>query len=181
MKKLLVFLALIFLVSCSSDAHLTQTVANSYDVDMSVYQGMDAYDHHFKGIAPEEFVKLYVEDKTGIFFFSSPSCEYCQKAVAKLETACVNLGVSVYYIDTDSNDYPFSEYRSNIYDILYDKLPVDEQGKKALYIPLLFVMENGEIKNVHVGLTDKVYDESEDMQKELVAIYEDVMIDFKAE
>ena len=60
MKKLLLLLMgiLLVLTGCSNEEK-NYVEISSFDVDMSGYEGMPATDHHFRGITPEEFIRVY--------------------------------------------------------------------------------------------------------------------------
>ena len=90
MKKitglLLTLLLAISLLGCSKEEAQFIEIT-SFDVDMSGYEGMPSTNHHFRGITPEEFMRVYEEDGSGIFYIGYKGVEK-QPAQQEINKAC---------------------------------------------------------------------------------------------
>ena len=167
LSLLLCFGLLIAMLGCSNE---TDTVSEdgieSYEVDMSGYDELDAENHNFRGISPEEFIRVYEEGGSGVFYIGYTGCGYCQSSVAVFQEAAEETGMTIYYIDAYSEEYDFFEYYDEIVAILEPILRTDSDGEPALYTPHIFALVNGSFGTSLVGGSDSV--------EEVVALIEEV-------
>lgn len=156
MKKLLVLLMgiLLVLTGCSNEEK-NYVEISSFDVDMSGYEGMSATDHHFRGITPEEFIRVYEEDGTAVFYIGYTECPNCQSSVATFEEAATETDATIYYLDPYSEEYDFFAYMDDLTTIL-DPILRHEDGQAIIYTPHIFAMVNGEFKTSLIGNGDKL-------------------------
>ena len=154
MKKIMSLVTLVFLLfacTATSNKTIVYTDISSFPVDMSVYEGMKSTNHHFVGISPEEFIKVFREKGSGAFYMGADSCSYCQETVKYMEKAAENMDVTIYYIDVYNNQYPLMEHYEEIYEILLPILLDGSNGEKTIQTPHLFTLVNGEFATSCVG------------------------------
>ena len=155
------------MVGCSSD---TGTVSDdgitSYEVDMSGYEALDADNNNFRGISPEEFIRVYEEGGSGVFYIGYTGCGYCQNSIATFQEAAEETGTTIYYIDAYSEEYDFFEYYDEIITILEPLLRTDSDGEPILYTPHIFALINGEFGSSLIGGGDEL--------EEVIALMEEV-------
>lgn len=163
MKNILKFLMVVmFLVGCSKNKDITKpieklnielsTQISTYDVDMSAYNNMTAYNHQFLGLSPDEFLKVEDVKATGIFMFGFNRCHACQKAVSNLNEVAKTYDLKVYYIDCYSKVYPFQPKYEQIIEKIGKILSLGEDKKPALFTPEVIAIKNGEIVDHHSGI-----------------------------
>ncbi len=169
MKKisilLMTFLIAISLLGCSKEETRFIEI-ESYDVDMSGYEDMPSTNHHFKGITPTEFMRVYEEDGSGVFYIGYTGCSSCQATVSLIEEAAIETDTTVYYLDPYSEEYDFFSYMSDIMAILDPILRHEDDGTATIYTPHIFAMINGEFGQSLIGGGDTV--------DELVSLMEEV-------
>ena len=175
MKKLILLVILLLILGGCFDetrVHVVSTVSTIVE-DSEKVSGFN----NIVQTTPREFVSVYDQGGSGIFLFGGDDCTYCDIALPLINEAASEYGLTVYYIDTSSNLYPFVEYDDEIIEILYDVLESDEKGQKVLYMPMLVSIENGRIGNYHIGLLEHEYNANDDDR--LISIYQDVMESFR--
>lgn len=156
MRKLGILLSLILILSgCSSTTHevvdYTPTELESYNVDMSVYPNMPVIGHAFKKVTMAEANRIYAEDGTAVLFYGYTSCGFCTKAVTVLNDAAMEMGVEIYYIDvSQTDDTAYNELISHV----KEHLTQDDTGEYLFYVPLVYVVVDGEVVGEHLSLTD---------------------------
>ena len=179
MKK--IFLALLtitlLLTGCSKSydqVNYTSSVTlDSKPVDMSVYSNMDTLNHVFESVSMEEANRMYEEGGTGVVFYGYPGCGFCQRAVSVLNQAASEMGVSIYYVDVSKND------NEAAYDQLIEHVSsvlTEENGEKALYVPQVFVIKDGQVVGNHLSLVDSYVGGSmtDKQTEELITIYKNL-------
>ena len=176
MRKLILLLVLLLVLNGCFDrtrVHVLSTVSVTVEDSEKVIDRSNIIQ-----TTPREFVSVYNQGGSGIFFFGADDCDYCDVALPLVDEAAGEYGFTVYYIDTSSNLYPFVEYDDEIIEILYDVLVGDEKGEKILYLPMLVTIENGAVGYFHIGLLEHAY-ESEKDDDRLVSTYKEVMESFR--
>ncbi len=164
LSLLLCFGLMMTMVGCSQET-VNVIDIESFAVDMSGYDGMDADDHNFRGITPEEFIRIYEEGGSGVFYIGYTGCSYCQSSVATYQEAAEETGTTIYYIDPYSEEYDFFEYYDELIEILEPILRTSG-GTPMIYTPHIFAMVNGSFGTSLIGGGDTV--------EEVVALMEEV-------
>ncbi len=183
MKKLLLCLVLIFgLFACGGhETAINEITIESYDVDMSGYKGVNSTNHNFKGISPDEVIRLIDEGGSAVIYMGYEGCHVCQEAVQYLNEVAQNLGVTVYYLDCNSPIYPVrDEVFTNLVTALDSILETNDAGEKTIFTPHVFTIVNGELNKGHISVVSS-WEEgnpSEESIKELEDIYADIMAPF---
>lgn len=158
MKKLAILLVCLLLslslFGCDKQVNIIDI--ESFDVDMSGYEDMKAHDHHFRGITPQEFIRVYEEDGSGVFYIGYTNCGNCQSSVKTFEEAAKETDTTVYYLDPYSEDYDFFAYMDELMTILDPILRHEDDGTPTIYTPHIFAMVNGEFGSSLIGNGDKL-------------------------
>ena len=159
---------LIAMFGCSS-GNTTVTVdgITSYEVDMSGYEDLDAENNNFRGISPQEFIRVYEEGGSGVFYIGYTSCSYCQVNIALFQEAAEETGTTIYYLDAYSEEYDFFEYYEEIIAILEPILRTNSDGEATIYTPHIFALVNGSFGTSLIGGADSV--------DEVIALMEEVL------
>ncbi len=156
LSLLLCFGLLLGMVGCSKEAEtITFLDIESFAVDMSGYDGMDADDHNFRGITPEEFIRIYEEGGSGVFYIGYTGCDYCQLYVATFQEAAEETDTTIYYINPYSEEYDFFEYMDELIEILEPILRTSG-GEPIIYTPHIFALINGSFGTSLIGSVDSV-------------------------
>ena len=157
MKKILLSILLIFMavgmVGCSEE-DINYIDIEATDVDMSVYDGMNSLNHHFKSITPTELLRVYNEGGSGIFYIGYSGCHNCQAAVKYIEEAAANNDVTVYYMDCYNPYDPLSEHVDEFIETFKDVLREDEEGNKTIYTPQVMTFVNGKVADSIIALPE---------------------------
>ena len=174
MKKIVwILIILLCLCGCSRKPDLDhEFVLETYACDMSGYAGLSSSKHMFKGTTINE--KGY-----GVFVFSRTGCDHCQMVMKHLNDVAEELGVTVYYIDAMSDEYPIlgTENYQLLYDLLYTTLNEGDNGKE-LQTPELFTVVDGVITSYKVGTTWSGSEYDENDVNELKALYRKMLTPF---
>lgn len=157
MKKVLLIL-LLFLTACGNKVEKkmpTQTLKvderlNTFEVDMSGYKNMRAFEHQFLGVSPSDILEIKEEKITGLFFIGYTGCHVCQEATQYINDVAKENDIKVYYVDAYSKKYPLSEKYEEVYNYLKPVIEGD-----GLSTPLVFALKDGEFKGYHLGLLKK--------------------------
>jgi predicted bacteriocin transport accessory protein len=172
---------LVTLIGCSSaKTKITNTVElNTSDADMDQYTWIGDEIGDFRKVTMKEVLRLFDEQGSGILFFGYPGCKWCERAVPVLNEAILEKGVTVYYADMKDT------YDSSDMDILkqdiYDALPVDADGNRDFYVPMVVGVKKGKVTGHHTSLVDGFViqsdtDQMNDAQKkELKNLYLDII------
>lgn len=155
MKKLLIILCSLLLVSCKAD----QTVNYTYDivssdVDMSSYPGVTSVNHCFKQIIPDELFKCVENNSSGVFVLSYETCPYCRQLIRYLNQAGLDNGVTIYYIDAMDPKHKYvkdSDQYQKTLELLYDYTDSDDEGEKCLWTPTVFSIINGKVSGFQIS------------------------------
>lgn len=183
MKKLLFYLIVLFaLFGCAkSNVELNVKEIESYPVDMSGYKGLSSTEHNFRGISPDEMMKVVEDGNSAIIFMGYKGCDFCQEAAQYVNEVAEELDVTVYYLDCKSERYPLKgEMFEKVVDILEPILRTNELGEKTIYTPHVFSIVNGVPQEGHISVVNSwvAGNPSEDSIKELKEIYVGIMKDF---
>ena len=155
MKRLfIILLCLLTLCSCTAKEPANDIDLVTTKVDMSGYRNMLPFDHQFVGIDPSEFIRVFQEKGTGIFYFGYADCPYCNEAIPYLNEVAKENDIKIHYIDVYSDQYNFFEYFETVKALLEEILPV-EDGEVVMYTPTVVAIRNGEIVGHHTSLSER--------------------------
>ena len=121
--------------------------------------------------------------KTGIIYFGYNTCPWCRNAVPILiEAAKENNIETIYYADI--HKLKLSNIREELYNKLDSYLSVNEEGKKALAVPAVYFLVDGNIVCNHTGTVDSYHNPYNKMtteqEQELLNIYNDCIKEMKS-
>ncbi len=145
---------------------------DTYPIDMSIYEGMKSVDHHFLGVSPQELLRCYKEEGSGIFYLGFKGCGVCQSMTQYVEEAGEKLDKVIYYLDCTSTEYPF---KGDIYDEYVSTfeayLMTNESGVKTVYTPQLMIIKDGKVIDSNIGgfrgFEDEIVEAYEEMMAKL--------------
>lgn len=124
-----------------------------------------------------------LDSKTGIIYFGYNTCPWCRNAVPILiEAAKENNIETIYYADI--HKLKLSNIREELYNKLDSYLSVNEEGKKALAVPAVYFVVDGNIVCNHTGTVDSYHNPYNKMtteqEQELLNIYNDCIKEMKS-
>ncbi len=180
MKKILscLFVCLL-LVGCSSDNRyhgVINTIDLNYEIaDMSGYDGFTETSHSFRKITMHEALRLFDEGGSAIVYFGYTNCPWCIEAVPIMNEAALASELPIYYVDaTDKNGQEEGDL-DKIKEHTAQYLSKDSDGELKFYVPVVFVIRNGESVDAHTSTLGKhnAYERklTEDEKQELYNIY----------
>ena len=181
MKRIISLLVLLLVVvGCQSKPDYSKVYPiETYDADMSEYEGLDSHDHMFLGTSVPELVKLIDEKGYGVFVLSTKYCAHCQIIMRYLNEVAKELNVKIFYLNGTSEEYPIQN--SDNYDILenilYDHLKVGQDGPE-IQTPHVFTIIDGKIKDSQVGSTWEGLEYKESDIEELKNVYRKMLTPF---
>lgn len=130
-------------------------------------------DSNINYLTMEESIN-FLKNDTGIIYFGYPSCPWCRNIVPVLLDVSKENNMVVNYVDVsiqEGND----DFYNQLLILLDEYLMADNSGNKALYVPDVYFVKNGEIKNHHLGSistqTNPYIPLQEDQMNELKTIY----------
>lgn len=163
MKKIMILLLAGLLWGCSQ---VKDTKIETYNVDMSLYQGITST-AVFKGIADKELFKAIKEDRSFIVYVGYPQCERCQQAVTLLNDIAIRNHATIYYLNVQNEKYPFDQQsQEQLAKLFKDHLKKDIQ--EIAEWPLVFSIVKGRIKNYQFGMHD---------DKQMIDSYGKIIVD----
>ena len=180
MKKLItIIICLLILTGCKNDYSKPWNI-NTYDADMSYYEGLNRSGHMFVGTTVGELKRLIDEKGYGVFVFSHKFCAHCQIAMKMMNDVAEELNVYIYYIDGYSDEYPIQDTENYdiLFDILFDYLKEDENNEKAFFTPHIFSIIDGKIVESYIGTTWEGLDYTKTDEKNLKDIYRNILKPF---
>lgn len=181
MKKIIcLLLILISLIACTPKPDTSiEFKIETYECDMSGYEGLDATKHMFIGTTVKELQRTMNEKGYGVFVLSRTGCSHCQMVMQYLNEVAEELDIKIYYIDGQSDEYPIvgTEDFQILYDLLYTTLPVGKDGKE-IQTPELFTIVDGLITSYKVGTTWRGNEYDNDDINELKALYRKMLTPF---
>ena len=135
------------------------------------------FDNKIKYMNNEE-LEEFLENGTGLVYFGYSTCPWCRNAVPVLIESARNNDITINYIDIKS-----VKLSDTVYEILNDYLREDENGNKVLAVPDVYVLEEGEILDHHLGCIDgytNPYVEMTESEKiQLQEIYDEMIKELK--
>ena len=163
-----------------------ETITNPVEVetsipDMSGYTFLEDDDPAFLKISFQDALRMFAEGGTGILYYGSTGCPWCQRAVPVLNEAAKEQGIKVYYVDTGVYDFTQEEF-DRLLEYTEVLLVTDSEGEKSFQIPQVIALKDGEILGYHLALVDGfeiVNDSSnlnEEQSAELQAIYRQLIL-----
>lgn len=178
MKKLFLTLLSVFLIfslyACGGEQEEIKYIdIEATNVDMSVYDGMNSINHNFKLITPTELLRVYKEGGSGIFYIGYSGCSNCQHAVANIQKAAEENGVTVYYMDCYNAADLLSDHVDDFIATFSDVLE-ERDGEKTILTPHLMTFVNGKVADSIIGLPDGDSDA-------IVKVYSDAMAKFASQ
>ncbi len=170
----------------TASAEPKETITNPVDVetsvpDMSGYTFLKDNDPSFLKISFQDALRMFAEGGTGILYYGSSGCPWCQRAVPVLDEAAEEQGIQVYYVDTGVYDFTQEEF-DQLMKYTEVLLVTDSEGEKSFQIPQVIALKDGEIIGYHLALVDgfSIEDESSDLNEEqseqLLAIYRQLIL-----
>lgn len=179
-QKTVLVLACLSLLGCSSEVKITNTVNLEYtDAQMDQYQWIGDEIGDFRKVTLSEALRLFDEQGSAILYLGYVGCPWCERAVPILNEAVVEKKVTVYYVNTkekfDADQFAILK------DDLYDALPVDENGNRDFYVPMVVGIKKGKVTGHHTSLVDGFEINSSEAQmndaqkKELKNLYLDII------
>jgi predicted bacteriocin transport accessory protein len=173
-------LCLNMLAGCSTETKITSTVElNTTDAGMDAYQWITEPIGDFRKVTVSEALRLFDEKGSGILYLGYPGCPWCERAVPILNEAVNEKKVTVYYICT-KDPFDADEF-DTLKDDLYDAMPVDADGNRDFYVPMVVGIKKGAITGHHTSLVDDFQinsseDQMSDAQKKkLKDLYLDII------
>ena len=182
MKKMICLL-LICLCLCGCNRKpdtKTPFELDTYACDMSGYDGLDAKRHMFKGTTVKELERTVNEKGYGVFVLSRTGCNHCQMSMRYLNEVAEELGVTVYYIDAMSDEYPIlgTDNYDILFDLLYTTLNEGEDGQKEIQTPEVITVVDGIITAYQVGTTWSGMEYDDNDINQLKSVYRKMLTPF---
>lgn len=180
MKKIgIVILACLFLMGCSRDnrySGVINTIDLDYEAaDMSGYEDFTETDHVFRQITMHEALRLFEEEGSALVYFGYTHCPWCIEAVPIMNEAAKASGLPIYYVDAMDKEGQQEGDLDQIKQYTAQYLSKDSEGELKFYVPVVFVIRNGETVDAHISTLSShdAYERklSESEQKELYNIY----------
>lgn len=179
MKKIIIacLLGIILITGCSVKKTTELTDAEKFAKQYSVSKN-----NPFKYLTTKELLTK-LESGSGIIFLADPDNEWCQ-ASAKILTSALkykNISLAYYYNPKSIRDKNTKSYKK-IVKLLASYLNENADNKKYLYLPDIYVIDNGKVTDhnndlatmsgtVNVALTSTVKSEVKDKYIDLVSKY----------
>lgn len=182
MKKLILTLCLCLFIlgGCQKKPDLSKPIDIwTYEADMSGYEGLGKTGHVFKGTTVSELKRIMDEKGYGVFVLSATFCPHCQIAMRYLNEIAQELGVTIYYLNGSSKEYPIqnNEAYDILFDLLYTTLNVGEDGKE-IQTPEVFTVVDGIITKYQIGTTWKGMDYDDKDIEDLKNVYRNMLTPF---
>lgn len=140
----------------------------------------------FKSISFDEAIHFFTDKKSGLLYFGFESCPWCQEAVPLLEQAALLDDIPIYYVqtrDAERNLLYTEEQKEEIMPYIKNYMSKNDEGILTLYVPLVLIVQNGEVSAGHVGTVDG-HDAHEramtdEEKQELKSLYENMIDQIK--
>ena len=137
------------------------------------------FDNRIKYLSNKELDK-FLESGTGVLYFGYDSCPWCRNIVSVLiDTVKDNNIKTINYVDIHKNDIS----KTKVYEKLNEYLRENDEGKKVLAVPDVYVIKDGKVLNHHIGTVDSYRNPylgmDDDQVKELKDIYNDMIKELK--
>lgn len=170
MKKIISILLLLFITLGCSENPTYQYEIESYDVDMSQYEGVSSTNHMFRRIVVEELFNCIDNKSSGVFYLGRENCGCCQSTTRYLNEVAEELGVTIYYINPYDKDSPLVDDDSEIVceeckertdklkEYLYEILDENSDGEKVLQTPEVFSIVDGKFYGYMICMDSQRWD-----------------------
>jgi len=153
LKLMLAAVCIIMLAGCSRTIKITNSVDLNYtDAQMDQYTWIGSEIGDFRKITMKEALRLFDEQGSGILYFGYVGCPWCERAVPVLNEAVRETNVTVWYVST--KDTFESSVLDTLKEDLYDALPVDSDGNRGFYVPMVVGVKKGKVTGHHTSLVD---------------------------
>lgn len=117
--------------------------------DMSGYEGIDAENNQFIEITMAEAIQKIELNNSGIFYIGYPACPWCVEAVPIMDRAAKESKQHIYYVNKKAESSTEEDIKK-MESLLSDFLNEDkETGLPKLYVPQVYVLEDGKIVSEH--------------------------------
>ena len=170
----------LFLMGCSHVTTITNTVSlETTDANMNEYTWIDDEIGDFRKITLREALHFIDEKGSGILYFGHVGCPWCERAVPILNEVALETKATIYYVNTEDS-YDEDDFVTLKND-LYDALPVDSNGTRDFYVPMVVGIKKGMVTGHHTSLVGNFRITSSDVQmsdeqkKNLKNLYEDIV------
>ena len=168
-------------------------------------------DNPFIEVEASSIIKMIEEKETFYVYFGSTLCPWCRSVIEKATELAKTYGISkIYYVDIwddDGNEILRDKYKlvdgkaelekegtdeykkllEYFKDYLRDYTLTDDNekevsvGEKRIYAPNFMYIDNGIIKKLVTGKSEKLTDPREELTEEILKDQEDIFTDFFAE
>lgn len=134
---------------------ITENVSiDSSAADMTAYGLSDPSAHAFREISMSQALQIFQQGGSAILFFAKPDGTECVTAAPVLNEAAMNLSVTVYYVDTNS-DYTQDDYNA-LTSLISETFVTDDSGSKSFFVPDVVAVKDGALSGYHVSLLDGI-------------------------
>ncbi len=162
-------------LTITNDVELTAVKSN-----LSDYKWVGSEVGDFEETSLKETIRLFDEKGSAVVYYGYPGCQWCERALPELNKVVLKLGVPVYYVNASVS--PAEEDYERIVECFGDALRMDEEtGERAMYVPFVVGIKNGEVVGSHTSLLDSFTIENESSQmndsqkQELQDIYTEII------
>ncbi len=174
-----VILTCLLLMGCGSDNRyrgVINTIDLNYEIaDMSGYEGFTDTDHVFRQITMHESLRLFDEGGSALVYFGYTHCPWCIEAVPIMNEAAKASDLPIYYVDATDKSGQEEGDLDKIKEHTAQYLSKDSEGELKFYVPVVFVIRNGETVDAHISTlgSHDAYsrDLTESEKKEVYEIY----------
>ena len=137
------------------------------------------YDNRVKYLKEKEINK-FLDSGTGVLYLGYSSCPWCRNIVPILIDVVKDNNLKrLYYIDIHNTNIK----NTNLVEKLNDFLREDENNKKVIAAPDVYVIKDGKVLSHHLGTVDSYKNPysgmNEDEKSELRKIYNDMIKEVK--
>lgn len=93
-------------------------------------------------------INKILESGSGIVFLGFPSCQWCQAYVPYVNEVAKEMQINeIYYFDIYHDRTNNSKDYQKTVTLLGDKIPLNDQNERRIYVPSLTVVKDGKILN----------------------------------
>ncbi len=164
-----------FIEPCSIEADCSDE--EEIVADMSEYEGVGE-EHVFVSKEYPDLLEMIENKETAIVYIGRESCPFCYELVPVLNEVALENEVTVYYVNTRTNHSTSDEGKAQLEEIkiyLNDFLTEDDEGNKAMYVPNVLFMKEGEVFANHVSTVDGHDANESKMNDEQTAQLKDIL------
>lgn len=208
MKKLIALLLVLVCVGCTSNTEPTpqttpdpaneQTPAANLPcdaldpcdetADMSGYEQLADSKHVFVSTSYGDVLKFIENKESAVIYMGHTDCPWCLEAAPILNEVAKEFNQTVYYVNTRAEQNQSEEgkaSRGELVVFMQAVLNENDQGEKALFVPDVLFLKEGEIMANHISTVDshnaheRLMNEEEVL--ELKQIYSNFFTQFLAE